>query len=153
MKRVVIIFVVGAFALVLFGLTLGRTLNWNGGDQDRQGAAITPRDLTMVSTKCGVTFPPGVRGEHFRWLGSGIDPGFYAKVQAPAASESQLLASITALPNQDISLSGNHDPLWWRPHTGTVLVERTLQDRACYVRVVLCKEQDGLMVYVAWFSV
>ena len=153
MKRTAI--VIAALLLVAVGVVLifADSLKWHGGDIDKNGSAITPGDLATVSTNCGVGFPSGVRGEHFRWLGSGIDPGLFAKLWAPAASESQLLASIASMPNEDIHLSGSPEPVWWKPSTGTILADRTYQRKACYVRIVLCKEQDGLMVYVKWFSV
>ena len=106
MKRVLgIIIAIGLIAAVAFVVAIARApAQWHGGDSDKSGSAITASDLATISTNCGIALPAGVQGVRYFWVGSGVDPGLYAKLSIPATAETQLRATMAALPVEQSSL-------------------------------------------------
>ena len=156
LRRTVVILVCVVAAAGVAGVYLVLR-GWNLGDYTLDASTFDASHLAMVASKAGITFPAGTRGQNLSWdHSSSIDPSFRAKLEIPANAAKGFAAQLSKLPSETISLSDSSTkkkPAWWQPASATIVTENVRDFEACYVRMVLCHEQDKWILYVEWFSV
>lgn len=88
------------------------------------------------------------------YRGDTIDPSFVAKVAVPRISSDAMLKQIEQLPDRAGEVSGSltEKVKWWNPLESTVVIKRRYLRDGNGVRVLLCREEEALVVYVEWIK-
>lgn len=135
------------FALAITFIGCGKPDNYEL-DERSFGA----ESLKMIERKIEIKLPDGSRGLRLYYKGEPMDPYFAAKIKIPKLAQEAFIGRLKQLPNHENyhASSFTEKIAWWKPSKDTIQVERLFGHEAGITRVILCKEDDGLMFYVLW---
>ena len=142
-------------SLVLVGLGLACGCDGRARmDQELDAGSFDANALAMIEQRTGLAFPSGSQGLHMFYRGDTIDPSFVAKVAVPRISSDAMLKQIEQLPDRAGEVSGSltEKVKWWNPLESTVVIKRRYLRDGNGVRVLLCREEEALVVYVEWIK-
>jgi hypothetical protein len=123
-------------------------------DYELDGRSFKTSSLKMVERETGIYLPASSRGLNLLYVQHTIKPMFVARIQIPDASHEDVAQQIEKFP-----VGGNlvrHPPSeavkWWNPTEQTARAKRTFDHGEDYVRALLCKENEGWILYIEWIS-
>src|SRR4051812_29037402 len=87
-----------------------------GEDTSLSGSEITPSNIRQIEQLTSIRLPSGAIGDHYVYLGSGIDDAMFVQLHWPGDALAELataLGAISAVEEQGLpSLPGKE---WWKP--------------------------------------
>lgn len=115
---------------------------------------FTTNSLALVERQIRLQMPPGSRGLKMVYKGFQIDPAFVAKIEIPASAEMGLKSQIEGITNQEYHPIGllSEKVSWWKPVNNETTLERTYAVDSSLARVILCRQDSHIVLYVEWFS-
>jgi hypothetical protein len=147
--------------LILFGLGLILLIAFlairifvHSADYTLTEANFTKDALIVVKTHSLLSLPEKSRGLNMLFEGSHGDPAFVAKIEIPTDTAENVKKQIEMRPNQDYHPIGalSEKVPWWNPAQLTLLAERKYTVDSSYVHVLLCRDNQQIVLFVESLS-
>lgn len=142
---VLVLLLVGYFAARLFVRSADYTLSETNFTKDA---------LAVVTTHSRLKLPDNAQGLNMVYEGSLGDPAFVAKIEIPADAVDTVKQQIEKCVDEDYNSMGalSEKVLWWNPAQLKVVVERKYTVNSSYVHVLLCQENQHVVLFVESLS-
>lgn len=141
-----------AWAVLVAILTLSGCLDF-GEDNELSGAAFDAAKVEEVASITGLTFPPGTKGLHYYYRGSGIDDALAAKVEVPESGRSEFMSNAIFREGTEekAGLQIGRGKSWWEIDHLTNRVDRKQTLPGNQLLEVSCgREGEAFVVYISW---
>ncbi|MDB6016209.1 MAG: hypothetical protein JWR19_698 [Pedosphaera sp.] len=108
----------------------------------------------MVETHSKLKLPDKSRGLNMVYEGSRGDPAFVAKIGIPSDAEDNIKQQIEKRANEDYHPIGalSEKVSWWNPAQLKVVLERKYTVDSSYVHVLLCHDNQQVVLFVESLS-
>ena len=123
-------------------------------DYELDETSFDAKTLKMIQSDSRITLPKGARGLNFYYKAP-IDPAYAAKIEITQSSKEDMMRTLSAIKNEEISVSNSLGPRmrWWIPTNAKVLIDRQATVGGNYLRATLTHEGNSVILYIEWATI
>jgi hypothetical protein len=113
--------------------------------------SIDSATMKEIETDSGVALPIGAHGLNYFYKAP-IDPGFAAKIEIPAGSKDEMIATLAKIKDEELHGDGGLGERfrWWVPKNPKKLIDRQSSDGTSYIHAILTDEDARIILYLEW---